>query len=639
VPILLSIGYSACHWCHVMAHESFEDPETARIMNELFVNVKVDREERPDVDAIYMNATQAMTGRGGWPMTVFLDPDRRPFYAGTYFPAVGRHGMPSFRQLMTAIAEAWNERRSELGEQAQRLTEAIRQPTPAGKETPGLSDLQTAYIHLERMHDPVHGGLGDAPKFPQQPALEFLLRVVGREWAPRAGAMVKQTLERIAAGGIHDHLGGGFARYSVDAEWLVPHFEKMLYDNAQLAQLYLRAGQVFDSPWFTEVASRTLEYLMRDLSHADGGFFSAEDADSEGEEGTFYVWSEPEIRSVLGDLSQFAIARYGVSPGGNFEGANVLHLARLLSELAGEFGLDADAASEIDQEIRSRLMAIRERRERPSLDYKVVTAWNGLAIRAFAEAGAVLDRTDFVARASQAAEFILRELVRDGRLMRTWADGQANVLAFVEDYAAMALGCFGLYEATGDARWYLEAENLTRDIPILFGAPDGGFFTSGSDAEELLVRQKDLMDNPSPSGTSMATEALLRLGAYTGESELLDLAEGAMRATALLVQRSPSAVGHMLGAIDFDTSGALEVAITGVGADRLARVVRDGYRPNIVLAVDRDGTAATSIPLLQSRYREGETLAYVCEDFVCQAPVSDEAALRAQLTAVSIDRA
>ncbi len=634
MPILLSIGYSACHWCHVMAHESFEDPETARIMNELFVNVKVDREERPDVDAIYMNATQAMTGRGGWPMTVFLDPDRRPFYAGTYFPAVSHHGMPSFRQLMTAISDAWNERRSELVEQAQKLTEAISQPITGGEETPGLPELKTAYLHLERIHDPVHGGLGDAPKFPQQPALEFLLRVVGREWAPRAGAMVKQTLERIAAGGIHDHLGGGFSRYSVDAEWLVPHFEKMLYDNAQLAQLYLRAGQVFDNPWFTEVASRTLEYLMRDLSHPDGGFFSAEDADSEGEEGTFYVWSEPEIESVLGDLSHFAVARYGISQGGNFEGSNVLHLARLLSEVASEFDLDIDTAAETDREIRSRLMAVRETRERPGLDYKVVTAWNGLAIRAFAEAGAALDRAEFVDRAVQAAEFILGELVVEGRLLRTWADGQAKVLAFVEDYAAMALGCFGLYEATGDPRWYLEADKLTRDIPTLFAAPDGGFFTSGSDAEELLVRQKDLMDNPSPSGTSMATEALLRLAAYTGESELLDLAEDAMRATALLVERSPSAVGHMLGAIDFDTSGALEVAITGGEADQLARVVRDGYRPNIVLAVDRDGTAAQSIPLLRSRYREGETLAYVCEDFVCQAPVSDEAALRAQLTSV-----
>jgi uncharacterized protein len=617
-----------------MAHESFEDPETARVMNELFVNVKVDREERPDVDAIYMNATQAMTGRGGWPMTVFLDPDRRPFYAGTYFPAVGRHGMPSFRQLMTAIADAWNDRRSELEEQAQRLTEAISQAIPGGEDTPGLSDLQTAYTHLERIHDPVHGGLGDAPKFPQQPALEFLLRIVGREWAPRAGAMVRQSLERIAAGGIHDHLGGGFARYSVDAEWLVPHFEKMLYDNAQLAQLYLRAGQVFDNQWFTQVARRTLEYLMRDLSHPEGGFFSAEDADSEGEEGTFYVWSEPEIRSVLGDLSPFAIARYGITPGGNFEGANVLHLARLVSEVAAELDLDVDTAAEIDEEIRSRLMTVREARERPSLDYKVITAWNGLAIRAFAEAGAVLDRADFTERAVRAAEFILREVVADGRLMRTWTDGQAKVPAFVEDYAAMALGCFALYENTGDPRWYREADRLTRDIPILFAAPDGGFFTSGSDAEELLVRQKDLMDNPSPSGTSMATEALLRLAAYTGESELLALAENAMRATALLVQRSPSAVGHMLGAIDFDTSGALEIAITGSDADRLARVVREGYRPNIVLAVDRNGDGADSIPLLASRYREGETLAYVCEDFVCQAPVSDEAALRSLLTAV-----
>ncbi|MDX1449897.1 MAG: thioredoxin domain-containing protein, partial [Acidimicrobiia bacterium] len=352
VPVLVSIGYSACHWCHVMAHESFEDPEIARVMNEGFVNIKVDREERPDVDAVYMNATQAMTGRGGWPMTVFVDGDRRPFFAGTYFPPSPRHGMPSFRQVLAAITDAWNNRRTELGEQADRLTEAISHSIPPGPDLPGLDSLQRAYRQLERTYDPVHGGLGSAPKFPQQPALDYLLRITGRSWAPRAGSMVRQTLEKMASGGIHDHVGGGFARYSVDAEWLVPHFEKMLYDNAQLARLYLRAGQVFSSPWFTQVALDTLTYIDRDLGLEGGGFASAEDADSEGREGAFYVWTETQIRDVLGDRAEFAVRRFGITAEGNFEGANVLHHARLLSEVAEEMAIDLDDARRLDSEVR-----------------------------------------------------------------------------------------------------------------------------------------------------------------------------------------------------------------------------------------------------------------------------------------------
>ncbi|HVR32693.1 MAG TPA: thioredoxin domain-containing protein [Acidimicrobiia bacterium] len=634
VPILLSIGYSACHWCHVMAHESFEDPDTAAVMNAGFVNIKVDREERPDVDSIYMNATQAMTGRGGWPMTVFLDPERRPFYAGTYFPAEPRHGMPSFRQLLGAISEAWTQRRGELRAQAERLTEAIRQPVPVSERPPGRDQLHSAYLQFERLFDPVHGGLGGPPKFPQQPALDFLLRITGREWAPKAGPMLRQTLERMAAGGIHDHVGGGFARYSVDGEWLVPHFEKMLYDNAQLARLYLRAGQVFGSVWFTQVAVRTLEYLARDLSHPDGGFTSAEDADSEGAEGTFYVWSEEEVRRVTGEWADFAVARYGVTAEGNFEGSNILHHARLLSEVAENYGVDLQEAHRIDADVRGRLFDARTQRVRPGLDHKVVTAWNGLAIRAFAEAGAVLDRPDLIARAIRGAEFVLTHLTdSDGRLLRVWTDGEAKVPGFVEDHAAIALALFTLYEATGQVRWFEAAAAHTRTITRLFGAEDGGFYTIGSDAEQLLVREKDLMDNPSPSGNSMAADALLRLAAYTGEADLVDLAEGAMRAAALVVDRSPSAVGHMLGGIDFDVSGAVEVAITGGDADRLARAVWDRYHPNLVLAVDRDGEGARTVPLLVDRYRPDQTLAYVCEDFVCQRPVTEPAELARQLTA------
>ncbi len=637
VPILLSVGYSACHWCHVMAHESFEDPETARAMNERFVNIKVDREERPDVDALYMNATQAMTGRGGWPMTVWLDPERRPFYAGTYFPPTSRHGLPSFRQIIDAISEAWAERRGEIHDQAQRLTEAISQPVPAGDGPPGQVELESAYRHLEQLHDPVHGGLGGAPKFPQQPALDFLLRITGRPWAPRAGAMVRQSLERIAAGGIHDHLGGGFARYSVDAEWLVPHFEKMLYDNAQLARLYLRAGQVFGSAWFTEVALRTLTYIDRDLGQPEGGFSSAEDADSEGEEGRFYVWSEAELESVLGPDARFASLRYGVSPTGNFEGANILHLARLLPEVASELGLGPDEARRTDETVRSRLFDAREARVRPALDDKVVTAWNGLAIRAFAEAGAVLGRADLLARAVRGADFVLTALQGpNGRLLRTWSRGRAKIPAFAEDHGAMALACFALYEATGDRRWYSEAERLTRALPELFEAADGGFHLTGADAEPLLARHKDLMDNPAPSGNSMATDALLRLSALTGDGALVDAAEGAMRAAALLVERSPSAVGHLLGAIDFDVSGAVEVAVVGEDAERLSRPVWEEYRPNLVLAVDRHGADGDAVPLLAGRHRAGATLAYVCEDFVCQAPVESPEDLRQQLAGTGV---
>lgn len=632
VPILLSVGYSACHWCHVMAHESFENAETAALMNEHFVNIKVDREERPDVDAIYMSATQAMTGRGGWPMTVFLDVDRRPFYAGTYFPSEPRHGMPSFVQLLTAISEAWTQRREELFDQAERLTEAISRPIPPGEAPPDTDSLRRAYGQIEGLFDAVHGGLGGAPKFPQQPALDFLLRITGRDWAPKAGPMVRQTLERIAAGGIHDHLGGGFARYSVDAEWLVPHFEKMLYDNAQLARLYLRAGQVFGSEWFTEVAIRTLDYLARDLSNPEGGFTSAEDADSEGAEGTFYVWTEPELREALGDRADFAIARYGITPGGNFEGAHILHHGRLLSEVAEILAIEPSEVRRLDQEVRELLFEVRERRPRPGLDHKVVAAWNGLAIRAFAEAGAVLGRPDLIDRASRCADFVLDRLTDStGRLLRVWAEDEAKVPAFCEDHAAVALGCFSLYEATGELRWFVAAERLTRAIPDLFAAEDGGFYTSGSDSEELLVRQKDLMDNPSPSGNSMASDALMRLAAYTGEHDLVVQAEGAMRAAALIVERSPSAVGHMLGVIDFDVSGAVEVAVVGKEADQMADVVWSRYRPNLVLAVDREGDGSGTVPLLEGRYEEGHTRAFVCEDFVCQLPVTDAAALEAQL--------
>ncbi|MGH8875438.1 MAG: thioredoxin domain-containing protein, partial [Acidimicrobiia bacterium] len=428
-PVLLSVGYSSCHWCHVMAHESFEDPETALVMNELFVSIKVDREERPDVDSVYMEVVQAATGRGGWPMTIWLTPDGRPFYAGTYFPPEDRHGMPSFRRVMAAVAEAWAERREGISEQADRLTEAISQSLPPADHLPGPEALSEAYRALEREYDPVNGGFGGAPKFPQQPVLDFLLRIHAAPWAPQAGRMVARTLLNMARGGIHDHLGGGFSRYSVDSGWLVPHFEKMLYDNAQLARLYLWGWRELGVEEFRGVAIATIEYLVRDLVHPDGGFFAAEDADSEGVEGKFYVWSREEFLETAGpEDGPVAAAFYGVTAEGNFEGATILHQARTLDEVAEQAQMsNGETAAAIERASR-RLLAARSVRVRPGLDDKVVASWNGLTIRALAEAGAALDEPRYLEAARRCARFVLEELVDgQGRLLRSWPIGRAGV--------------------------------------------------------------------------------------------------------------------------------------------------------------------------------------------------------------------
>jgi uncharacterized protein YyaL (SSP411 family) len=635
VPVLLSVGYSACHWCHVMAHESFEDPETADEMNRLFVNVKVDREERPDVDAIYMEAVQAMTGRGGWPMTVWLTPDGRPFYAGTYFPKLDRHGMPAFRRVMAAVSEAWRDRREGVAGQADQVTAAIARPVPVADRLPGTATLESAYRMLERQHDPVHGGFGGAPKFPQQPVLEFLLRIHREPWAPRAGAMLRQTLLRMARGGIYDHLDGGFARYSVDAEWLVPHFEKMLYDNAQLARLYLRAWQELGVERFRTVAEETLDYLLRDLRHPDGGFFSAEDADAEGEEGKFSVWTLAELLETAGpEDGAVAAAYFGVTEAGNFEAsANVLHEARSIAEVAEARGVPLEEAEAALSRARHRLRRRRSERVRPGLDDKVIACWNGLAIRAFAEAAAVLGRPDYLEAARSAARFALTRLRRaDGRLLRSWARGEARIPGFLDDHASLAVGLFALYQATGEAAWYREAAALIRAIPHLFADPAGGFFATGDDAERLVHRPKDQMDNPLPSGNSLAAEALLLLSLYSGDAAPRGAAEGAVRAGGLLMERAPTAVGHLLSVAHAMAGEPLELAVVGPDAGRLAGVAWEAFRPHLALAVDRDGSGAREVPLLADRFRDGRTLAYLCSGFVCERPVETPAELRALLT-------
>ena len=611
VPILLSVGYAACHWCHVMAHESFEDETIAAAMNERYVNVKVDREERPDVDSIYMEAVQAMTGQGGWPMTVWIDHEGRPFYAGTYFPKEPSHGMPGFDQVMEAVSSAWEHRREDVADQASRLVEAISQDLPAG-DAPGDGVLRAAYDQIESSFDPVSGGFGGPPKFPQQPVLEFLLRVREEEWAPRAGSMLVKTLEEMAAGGIHDQIGGGFARYSVDGHWLVPHFEKMLYDNAQLARLYLWAGIELERPDFVAVARSTLDYMVRDLRHSQGGFFSSEDADSEGVEGKFYVWSKEEIEEILGESAPGIIAYYGVTEEGNFEGANILNV---VGEETPADLLDA----------RRALMERREARVRPGLDDKVVTVWNGLAIRAFAEAGAALEDARYLELASQAASFATDNLIVDGQVMRSWREGRTSVPGFLDDHAGLAVGLFTLYAATGEIAWYQHAVQLTQGLER-FSRQAGGFYSTGT--EDLVKRPYDVTDNPLPSGNALAAEALLIAALYTGDSELRKATEEALGAAAILAERYPSMVGHHLS-VAHSAARSRELAIVGPAWRRLARVSWSRFRPNVALAMASGDS--DQVPLLRDRFQEGRTLAYVCRDFVCDLPTAEPAELAAML--------
>ncbi len=613
-PILLSVGYSACHWCHVMAHESFQDPATADLMNRWFVNVKVDREERPDVDRVYMDAVQAMTGRGGWPMTVFLTPDGRPFYAGTYFPNEDRHGMPSFRKVLTAIHEAWVDRRNDVATQAERMLDAVRRTIPPAEDLPHTGTLRDAYEALAASYDPVRGGFGGAPKFPQAPTLEFLLRVAGAEWAPRAGDMLEHTLTAMARGGIHDRLGGGFARYAVDADWLVPHFEKMLYDNAQLGRLYLWAGIELGRDDFISVSRSTLGYLVRDLRHPDGGFFSSEDADSEGVEGKFYVWTPDEIEAVLGDGAGEVIGYYGVTGAGNFEGSNILNVVM-------EEPPDGLAAA------KEALLRERSARIRPGLDDKVIASWNGLAIRAFAEAGAALDDTALIDAAETCARFCLQNLVLDGRLMRSWREGRTSVPGFLDDHASIAIGLFALYAATGDQQWYHQAIGLTERINGFTG-PDGVLYSTFGTTRDLPKRPTDMTDNPLPSGNALAAEALLMAALYTGNHDYLERAETALGSVAALMSRHPSMVAHHLSVLH-SSRRAKELAIVGPEWRELARVHWSGFRPHVALAGTDSGESP--VPLLRDRFREGSTFAYLCEGFVCQLPTSDGDVLASQL--------
>jgi uncharacterized protein len=629
-PVLLSVGYAACHWCHVMEHESFEDPNIAAIMNELFVPVKVDREERPDVDAIYMDAVQAMTGSGGWPMTVFLTPEGEPFYGGTYFPPDDRHGLPSFKRLLLAIGETWRDRRAEVTSQGRRLVEHIGLANRLRPSNEPITStlLSEAFTALQESFDPQYGGFGSAPKFPQPMTVDLLLRLAlrGRD---EAQEMATTTLDAMASGGMYDQLGGGWHRYSVDRYWIVPHFEKMLYDNAQLLRTYVRSWQQTGSDRHRVVAEETARWMLAEMRAPVGGFYSTIDADSEGGEGAFYVWSLEEIEGVAGDDAGAAIDHFGFTRSGNFEGRNIPVYA----------GNADDAAV---ARARDALLRRRADRPRPATDTKILTAWNGLAASALAEAGAALGRGQWIDAASRAMEFVLGTLRIDGRLMRSYREtenGQSVVrhLGYSDDYAFVLEACLALFEASGEERWLDVATWAADEAVRLFADADGGFFSTGIDSKTLVTRPKELQDNAVPAANSVFALELQKLALLTGRREFENHALGAIRLTRDVVARAPLGFAHWLSAIDFYTAPPVEIVIVGepgrTDTDSLLSVVRDGFRPNKVLVTSPPGSSlAPRIPLLEGRgTTNGAATAYVCRNGTCDLPVTAPEDLRKQL--------
>ncbi|MBI4617411.1 MAG: thioredoxin domain-containing protein [Planctomycetes bacterium] len=634
-PILLSIGYSACHWCHVMAHESFADPRTAAVMNERFVNVKVDREERPDLDEIYMTATQLATRHGGWPMTVFLTPELEPFFCGTYFPDEPRHGMPSFRQILEQVSELWRTRRDLVGQATKELVEGTLHlstvpPSPAGGEALSHRLVENGARALLSQYDPEHGGFGGAPKFPQAMSHLLLLRHWKRTGETRALTAVENTCDRMARGGIHDHLGGGFHRYSVDERWLVPHFEKMLYDNALLARVYVEAAQATGREDFLAVARGTLDYVLRDMTSPSGGFYSSEDADSEGEEGRFYVWTPDEIREAVGDerLARIVGRWYGVTPGGNFEhGTTILTRSLEMKQCAYLVGEeDPEEVAPALEEGRRRLFEARAKRVRPGRDEKVLAGWTGLMAGAFARGFQATGDPRYRETAGRALSFVLSEMRAGGRLSRTWRDGKAKIDGFLEDHAFVLEALVVLYEATFDPAWIERALSLADETNALFwDDQDGGFFYTAAGRRDLIVRSKHPYENAIPSGNSAAAHALARLARLSGRKDLAEKAERTFLAFLAGMEQAPAAFSYLLSALDFHLAPPREVVLAGPDDASLAGfrgVLARRYDPHLVVAGETDDgepeVAERTVPLLAGKsHPPGRAGACVCRDFAC----------------------
>ena len=660
-PVLVSIGYSACHWCHVMEHESFENEATAAIMNEHFISIKVDMEERPDVDQIYMMFVQLTTGRGGWPMNVFLTPDKLPFFGGTYFPPVNRYNMPSWQQILVSVADAYRNKRDELMTSVVDILGEMRRVGISEFSPAGLSTelLDSAFASFDRSFDATNGGFGGAPKFPPAMSLEFLLRYWKRTGNERALEIVKKTAQKMANGGIYDQLGGGFHRYSVDAVWLVPHFEKMLYDNAQLIRIYLHLYQITKDEFFRRTATETLEYVRREMFDPSGGFYSTQDADSEGVEGKFFVWTPTEVVEILGEgdggIFNFY---YDVSEEGNFEEKNILNVKNPVatapgsdtSEVAKALKISESDLTAILERGRKKLFTEREKRIKPFRDEKVLTAWNGLMLAAFAEASAVLDNKEYLEVAKQNADFILANLQKpvgmegrdiqlesatlaDPKLLRTWKDGRAKLNAYIEDYANLADGLVDLFQVSGEVRYLKEAKRLA-DLMIteFWDEENGGFFFTANDHEELIVRNKDFYDNATPSGNSVAADVLLKLAKLTSDEKYERFASTVLRLAAAQLKRHPQGFGRTLSAIEFFLGDSKEIVLMGDEDGNLGREVWSEYRPGKVVVPANGSTESEMIPLLQGRAAiDGKPTAYVCENFACRMPVTTVEELKEQL--------
>ena len=639
-PILLSIGYSACHWCHVMERESFESDVIAAVMNQNFVNIKVDREERPDLDAVYMEAVQMLTGSGGWPMTVFLTPDGKPFFGGTYFPPVDRYNIPGFPRLLESAASAYRSNRAEIDRVTGQLTQQMGRTAqlPRGDALLSVDILHQAYSVLATNFDYQNGGVGNAPKFPQPMTLEVFLRYYAHGYNDRALEMLELTLEKMARGGIYDQVAGGFHRYSTDSFWLVPHFEKMLYDNALLARLYLNAHQATGRGLYRRITEETLDYVLREMTGLHGGFFSATDADSEGEEGKYFVWSPDEIAAILGSEEAAVFGGFfGATQEGNFEGKNILNISKTAAAFAAEQGIALEHLLDIIRRGKTALRLVREQRVPPMLDDKALASWNGLMLRALAEAGTALDRRDYLDAAIKNATFLTTTMQPDGQLVRTYRAGEAKLPGFLEDYSFVADGLLALYESTFDQQWLDAASALADEmIELFWDEPAGAFYDTGRNHEELVVRPRDVFDNAQPCGSSVASDLLLRLAVITGNDDYREKAVPPLRSLSELMSRAPAGTGRWLAALDFHVSTPKEIAIVGPRDDpatvRLLNTVFGSYLANRVVVGASGEASGSALPLLEGRGMvDGVPTAYVCENYACRLPVTGPEALAAQL--------
>ena len=641
LPVLLSVGYSSCHWCHVMERESFENPAIAAMMNQNFISIKVDREERPDVDSVYMTAVQAMTGHGGWPMTVFLTADGSPFYGGTYFPPEDRGGLPSFPRVLETMADVFRNRRADVLTSGRQLVDRINQTFAAARSVEPLTDgiLRSAFEQLTRQFDDRSGGFGLQPKFPQPQTLEFLLRYHRRTGTPLALEMLELTLDKMAAGGIYDQIGGGFHRYSTDAFWLIPHFEKMLYDNALLARLYTHAYQATRNLSYARIAQGILDYVLREMRHPDGGFYSAQDADSEGVEGKFFVWRPEQLVSVLGaDDARIVADYYGVTNEGNFEGMTVLNVPQDPARVAARRSMSLEDLESLIESANARLLEERSNRIAPLTDTKIITSWNGLMMAAMAEAAAVFDREDYLAAAQDNAAFILERMIRDDRLRRTDGASENGARGFLDDYSHLIDGLLALHASDGDPRWLVDAERLTRQAVTLFWDPlQARFYDTGSDQQNLIIRPRDVTDNALPSGHSMMTGVLARLAIITGDGDLRAMASDTLRSVRDIMLQFPTGAGHWLSTLDFYLSPQKEIVIITApdsdGPDEMLKRLATTYHTNaIIVSADESTAAASPWPVFQSRSAiDNKPTAYVCQNYTCQLPTTNPDAMLSQL--------